>query len=236
MKELILIVEDEQRIAQLVSDYLVASGYETHQIHHGDDVEAWLLHNRPALILMDIMLPGQSGLALCEKIRSQSEIPIILLTARVEESDRLAGLELGADDYICKPFSPKEVVARVKVILRRYQSTQTKLDEANAAPTQQNIQFSPQNLQVTIQKVQLQLTAVEFAVFQHLVSSPGDIFSREQLMHVMYQDNRIVSDRTIDSHIKKLRKKIAEIVPDAELIQSVYGAGYRYNEDALNAM
>lgn len=230
MKELILIVEDEQRIAQLVSDYLAASDYQTHQIHHGDEVLDWLAHNKPSLILMDIMLPGQSGLALCEKIRSKSDIPVILLTARVEESDRLEGLELGADDYICKPFSPKEVVARVKVVLRRYQNTKSE----DASEVSDNlIQFHSQNLQVVIKDVHLQLTAVEFAVFQHLVSSPGDIFSREQLMHVMYQDNRVVSDRTIDSHIKKLRKKIAEIAPESELIQSVYGAGYRYNEEAF---
>lgn len=232
MKELILIVEDEQRIAQLVSDYLSASGYDTHQIHHGDEVLTWLTEHKPALILMDIMLPGKSGLTLCKAIREQSDIPVILLTARVEESDRLAGLELGADDYICKPFSPKEVVARVKVVLRRYQSSvgQTELKNQSA------ISFYAQNLKVVIKDVQLQLTAVEFAVFQHLVSSPGDIFSRDQLMHIMYQDNRIVSDRTIDSHIKKLRKKIAEIAPNAELIQSVYGAGYRYNEEALKSV
>lgn len=233
MQEQILIVEDEQRIAQLISDYLVASGYVTHQIHHGGAVSSWLQNNKPALVLMDIMLPGKSGLELCSEIRAASDIPVILLTARVEESDRLAGLELGADDYICKPFSPKEVVARVKVVLRRYQHSAADVDEAKAIPL---LQFQPQSLQVTIKDVQLQLTAVEFAVFQHLVSLPGDIFSREQLMHVMYQDNRVVSDRTIDSHIKKLRKKIAEIAPDIEIIQSVYGAGYRYNEDALKTV
>jgi two-component system response regulator BaeR len=142
------------------------------------------------------------------------------VTARVEEIDRLLGLELGADDYICKPFSPREVVARVKAVLRR-----AKRKDVPAAP---GLVLDDAGLQASLEGRDLGLTAVEFQLLKVLAARPGRIYSRDQLMDAMYRDERVVSDRTVDSHVKKLRKKIGDVVPDRELIHSVYGVGYKY--------
>ncbi|TQV72683.1 response regulator [Exilibacterium tricleocarpae] len=215
----ILIVEDEPKIAALLGDYLHNAGFETTHLDRGDQVEDWLAQHTPALILLDIMLPGKDGLELCKSIRRRRDTPIIMVTARVEEIDRLLGLELGADDYICKPFSPREVVARVKTVLRRLQPGTAPADD---------LSLDEAGYRATIKGRQLDLTAVEFKLLKMLADQPGRIFSRSQLMDTMYTDHRIVSDRTVDSHIKKLRKKIAERVPERELIHSVYGVGYKY--------
>lgn len=217
----ILIVEDEARLARLVADYLAAAGFTSQTLVDGRDVEPWVRAHAPDLVILDVMLPGRDGLDICRDIRGFSQVPIILATARVEEIDRLLGLELGADDYICKPYSPRELVARVKAILRRSQPRRSGdpgggllLDEAA--------------YRVRSPLGEVELTAVEFHLFATLYKEPGRIFSRGQLMDRIYDDERIVSDRTIDSHIKKLRKKLDAIAPDQELIHSVYGAGYRY--------
>lgn len=220
-KPLILIVEDEIKLAQLLSEYLQGAGYDYHLIHHGDEVMDWLSENQATLILLDIMLPGADGISLCKKIRSASSVPIIIQSARVDEIDRLLGLELGADDYICKPFSPKEVVARVKAVLRRanYQSHEQ---------LEKIIKLDDKRLKVLYQNQELELTAVEFELLKILYEHPGQIFSREQLIQSIYRDHRVVSDRTVDSHIKKLRKKLAQLSTEYEFIYSVYGAGYKF--------
>lgn len=216
----ILIVEDEPKLARLLVDYLHQAGYDTHQIGNGNEVVSWVREHAPDLILLDLMLPGTDGLTVCRELRNFSQVPVIMVTARVEEVDRLLGLELGADDYICKPFSPREVVSRVKAVLRR----------ASAATPQQTPGFTldEHRLEVRFEGATVVLTAVEFQLLKRLASEPGRIFSRDHLMAGMYQDHRIVSDRTIDSHIKKLRKKLAEMWPQTEFIHSVYGAGYRF--------
>jgi two-component system response regulator BaeR len=226
MKDTILIVEDEERLARLLADYLRMAGYETHQIADGNPVVEWVRANRPTLILLDLMLPGRDGLDICRDIRGFSEVPIIMTTARVEEIDRLLGLELGADDYVCKPYSPREVVARVKAVLRR----------TRAAPQPQSglLQLDESSLRVSADGREVELTAVEFALLQTLYAAPGRIFSRDRLMDRIYRDHRVVSDRTIDSHVKKLRRKLAELTSDRELIHSVYGVGYRYEEREEN--
>jgi len=222
MQQRILIVEDEKKLASLVSDYLVQAGFLTDVIGHGDEVMAWLDDHQPDLILLDVMLPGKDGLSLCKEIRQSSMIPIVMLTARVEEVDRLLGLELGADDYICKPFSPREVVARVKALFRRmaYQQqsdngAQWKLDEKRQS--------------IHVDNLECELTHIEFQLLNTMAAEPGRIYSRDSLMNSMYTDNRIVSDRTIDSHIKKLRKRLSDVFPSYEFIHSVYGAGYRFD-------
>ena len=177
----------------------------------------------PALILLDLMLPGRDGLALCRDLRAFSEVPIIMTTARVEEIDRLLGLELGADDYVCKPYSPREVVARVKAVLRRQTPT--------ALPDPGLLRLDPETLRVQAPDGRrVELTAVEFALLKTLHAAPGRIFPRDRLIDRIYHDGRIVSDRTIDSHIKKLRRRLAELLPGRELIHSVYGVGYRFEE------
>ena len=220
----ILIVEDEKKIADLLSDYFKQSSYQTHCIHHGDEVIDWLQANQPDLMLLDIMLPGKDGITLCKEIRNFSDIPIIMITARVDEIDRLLGLELGADDYICKPFSPREVVARAKAVLRRSQLR----SETPSQLIPPGLCLDESRLQMSYQQQTLEFTHVEYQLVKLLSSDPGRIYSRNQLMDAMYSDHRIVSDRTIDSHIKKIRKKMALLFPDIEFIHSVYGAGYKF--------
>ena len=215
----ILIVEDEVKLAALLADYFQQAQYQTQCIHHGNEVLPWLKQHQVSAIILDVMLPGKDGMQLCKEIRQFSQVPILMVTARIEEIDRLLGLELGADDYICKPFSPREVVARVKAVLRRSQNLLT--------IEQPLLALDENTYQVNYNQQSLALTAVEFQLLKPLVKEPGRIFSREQLMQNMYADNRIVSDRTIDSHIKKLRKKLAEITAEQDFIQSVYGVGYR---------
>jgi two-component system response regulator BaeR len=220
MNNKVLIVEDEERLAGILADYLRQAGFEPHWLADGRTVIPWVRQEQPVLLLLDLMLPGRDGMEICKEIRSFSDMPIIMVTARVEEIDRLLGLELGADDYICKPFSPREVVARIKAVLRRTQGRQTLqaegliLDEGAY-----RAQFHGRDLD---------LTAVEFKLLHFLAANPGRLFSRNQLMERIYPDQRIVSDRTIDSHIKKLRKKINSIAPEQELIHSVYGVGYKF--------
>ncbi len=218
----ILIVEDEPKLASLEADYLHHAGFLTHCLSQGLEVVPWFKDNSVDLVLLDLMVPGRDGLDICRDIRSFSQVPIIIVTARIEEIDRLLGLEMGADDYICKPFSPREMVARVKAVLRRLQPQATNTAE-------QMLKLHPQSFKVQYDGQEIELTAVEFQLFHALYQHPGRIFSRSRLMDLIYQDQRIVSDRTIDSHIKKLRKKLAELIPDKEVIHSVYGAGYRYD-------
>lgn len=217
----ILIVEDETKLAQLLHDYLQGAGYTAEILDNGTDVMPRLEQGMPDLILLDLMLPGRDGLDVCRDIRAFNDLPIIMITAKVEEIDRLLGLELGADDYICKPFSPREVVARVRTVLRR-----AGRDTSQAA--EKILELDADSHRVHAGGNSIDLTSVEYHLCATLYEYPGRIFSRDQLMDHIYTDNRIVSDRTIDSHVKKLRRKLRELVPDQELIHSVYGAGYRY--------
>lgn len=222
----ILIVEDEERLARLVADYLRAAGHRVQHLAEGSGVVEWVRRERPDLILLDLMLPGKDGLDICREIRAESPVPIIMTTARVEEIDRLLGLELGADDYVCKPYSPRELVARVKAVLRRTLAPEP--PTADPGP----LHLHRDELRVRAGDSEIELTAVEFALLETLHGAPGRIFSRDRLMDRIYRDHRVVSDRTIDSHVKKLRRKLAELVPDQELIHSVYGVGYRYETPA----
>jgi two-component system response regulator BaeR len=215
----ILIVEDEIKLANLLADYFKLTEYEPHLVHDGELVLPWLKNNQPVAILLDIMLPGKDGIELCKAIRKFSDVPILMVTAKVDEIDRLLGLELGADDYICKPFSPREVVARVKTVLRRANGNKI---------IHTNLRLDEDRLLVIFNDVKVALTSVEFQLLKPLFSQPGRIFTREQLMQNMYSDHRIVNHRTIDSHIKKVRKKLADMSQGEDLIQSVYGAGYRF--------
>jgi len=225
-KKLILVVEDEEKLARVLEDFLIHAGYELHTIRQGDVVVDWVREHKPDLILLDIMLPGQDGLDICREVRQFSTVPIIMTTARVEEIDRLLGLELGADDYVCKPYSPREVVARVKAQLRRVQL----MSRTQETGSDGLLELDGDRLRVRAGGREQELTPVEYALLEVLYQSPGRIFSRDRLMDCIYQDRRVVSDRTIDSHVKKLRRKLLVLVPGKELIHSVYGAGYRYED------
>ncbi len=237
MADKILIIEDEPKLAQLLVDYLQQSGFETHVIGDGQEALDWINqhHQSIDLIILDLMLPNLDGMEICKAVRQFSILPILMATARVEEIDRLIGLELGADDYLCKPYSPREVVARVKAILRR-----SKLVMQHLAQSQANVIVKPiaeelaglvleeEKYKAILNGKELDLTAVEFQILVILAKEPGRIFSRQQLMDGGYQDHRVVSDRTIDSHIRKLRKRISEKCPESEIIHSVYGVGYKF--------
>jgi two-component system response regulator BaeR len=223
MKQTILVVEDEPRIAKIICDYLKHDGFATHIIENGLEVVSWLQQNLSDLILLDLMLPGCNGLDVLREIRSFSQLPVIIITAKGDEKDRLSGLDFGADDYICKPFSPREVVARVKTVLRRI--PQSDQDEKGKL-----IFLDRRQCKFFVQEQNVELTVLEFRMMDLLISSPGQIFSRSHLMNRIYEDERVVNDRTIDSHIKKIRKRIVEIFNEDELICSVYGLGYKFNE------
>ncbi len=222
---LILIVEDEPKLAALLADYLKAAGYRTGICADGREVEAQVRQLAPALLLLDLMLPGKDGLDVCRTLRRFSEVPIVMVTARVEEIDRLLGLELGADDYICKPFSPREVVARVRAILRRSRAGTTAVADDSAPRSALQIDESRYSAEFRGQP--LALTPVEFRLLKTLADAPGRVFSRDQLLDRLYTDHRIVTDRTVDSHIKNLRRKLDAASPEQELIRSIYGVGYK---------
>ena len=202
----ILIVEDETKLATVLRDYLMRDGYSVSLLDRGDGVLDWLSRETPDLILLDLMLPGTDGLSLCRAIRSTQQTPIIMTTARVEEIDRLLGLELGADDYICKPFSPREVVARVKAVLRR-------THQVPDSTPQPQLQLAENSNRARFGDRDTELTAIEMRLLQLLMKQPGRIFTRDQLMDDIYPDRRLVSDRTIDSHIKNLRRKLSTLQP-----------------------
>jgi len=238
----ILIVEDELKIAQLLSDYLIEAGYKTSICNDGNGVVELIESLKPACVLLDVMLPVKDGLTICKEVRQFSMVPVVMITARVDEIDRLLGLELGADDYICKPFSPREVVIRVRNILRRVELLETAhnpIDEQEADQgtnsseyiNYRNLKLDQEKFSCHLQEISIALTAVEFRMLFAMANRPGCVFSRDQLMKVAYTDGRIVSDRTIDTHVKNMRKKLVQINDDQndidELIHSIYGVGYK---------
>jgi len=203
-----------------LKDYLQQEQWQVDLIHHGDEVEPFIQQHMVDVVLLDIMLPGKNGMDICRDIRKTSDVPIIMTTARVDEIDRILGLEIGANDYVCKPYSPRELVARVKVWLRQ-----------KAKPcVPAVIQLNTDRLQVSCGDARIELTMVECRLLEKMMSQPSRVFSRSQLMDAVYDDGRIVSDRTIDSHIKKLRARLKIIQPEQELIHAIYGCGYKYEE------
>ena len=233
---LILIVEDETKLAALLDDYLSASGYRTRQIGNGLDVADAVKRDAPDLILLDLMLPGKDGLEVCRELRAFSDVPIVMMTARVEEVDRLLGLDAGADDYICKPYSPREVVARVKAILRRQRRSGAEAPEANGnggngGGNGSGLVIDEATLRATLQGRDLDLTQVELRLLKTLAATPGRVFSRDSLLDKLYDDGRAVTDRTVDSHIKNLRRKLDTAAPGKNLIRSVYGVGCSFEAE-----
>jgi two-component system response regulator BaeR len=216
----ILIVEDDVKIAAVLADYFASSGYRTEQIGDGKHAVDYLRKTPVDLVVLDLMLPGMDGLEVCKTVREFSQVPIIMLTARVDEIDRLLGLDLGADDYVCKPFSPREVVARAKVHLRRAKGT---------PPTKQSaFLVEREHMRIQINGVPLPLTPVEFRVLAEMIEHPERVYSRQQLLDFSHEDQRDINDRTVDSHIKNIRRKIDQHLPHADCLQSVYGVGYRF--------
>lgn len=220
----IMIIEDEPKLASLLTDYLQANGYRTSHVANGLDAIPSIRQSMPDLVLLDLMLPGRDGIEICHELRSFSHVPVIMVTARVEEIDRLLGLETGADDYICKPFSPREVVARVKAMLRRAGYV-----KEEAASSSEGLAIDEEKHEASMNGQKLDLTPVEFRLLKTLHDNRGRVFSRDQLMSKVYSDYRVVTDRTVDTHIKNLRRKLDHASPERELIRSIYGLGYRYD-------
>ncbi len=220
--EHVLIVEDEDKIAAFLRDYLEKSGCSVSHLTRGDQVIPFLKHKSPDIILLDIMLPGMDGMEVCREIRKSSRVPIIMITARVEEIDRLLGLELGADDYVCKPFSPREVVARVKAVLRRVQP----VSEGSTLKVGSIVMHEDIH-EVTVDGEELKLTPNEFGLLRILMANPGRVFSRSELVSRVQGYDYEGYDRTIDTHIKNIRRKINALLPGQEIICSIYGIGYK---------
>jgi two-component system response regulator BaeR len=222
-KQLILIVEDDAKIADMLANYLHMHGFATELCGDGHDAVARVRQQAPALVVLDLMLPGLDGLAVCTAVRRVSTVPIIMVTARVDEIDRLLGLDTGADDYVCKPFSPREVVARIKALLRRSEG-------ALAKPVVAVFAVDEARQQINWRGQPLPLTPVEFRLMRQLMSHPGQVFARARLLDTLHEDQRDVSDRAIDSHIKNLRRKLEQAGTGEAGISSVYGVGYRFDE------
>lgn len=221
----ILVVEDEPKLARVIMDFLQASGYATRWLSTGLEVEATVAAHPPHLIILDLMLPGKNGRDICRDLRVHSDIPIIMVTAHADEVDRLLGLEIGADDYVCKPFSPLELVARVKAILRRSRV----LGQGVSA----GLDLDENALRATYKGISIDFTAIEFRLLKALASKPASVFSRKALIHYLYVDSRLVEDRTVDSHVKKIRRKFEAAFPNEDIVQSVYGAGFRLVVQAI---
>ena len=222
----ILIVEDDAKIAALLRDYLQAAGLRVELLADGAAVEPFVRRSEPALVLLDVRLPGKSGLDVLRELRRFSAVPVIMVTAMVEEIDRLLGLELGADDYICKPFSPREVVARVRATLRRVELDRRGVD-GNRGP----FVVDDAAMRITLRGALLDLTPTEFRLLRALLLSPGRVFSRAQLLDAIREDTDEVFDRVIDTHVKNLRRKLAAVDGERQYLRSVYGVGYKFELD-----
>lgn len=226
--EHILIVEDEKKIALLLQDYFINSGYKTSIIDNGEDVEPFVKAKNIDLILLDINLPQLDGLTICKNIRQFSQVPIIFITARVEEIDALLGLELGSDDYIRKPFRPREVVARAKAVLRRAKTKDVDTGKKIGVMT-----IKEEEHIIIVNNKELDLTPNEFGILQVFIGRPNKVFSRSELVDRVQGYSFEGYERTIDTHIKNLRKKLAQAMPGKEVIKSIYGVGYKLNETDL---
>jgi two-component system response regulator BaeR len=219
----VLIVEDEPKIAAVLRDYFGQAGYRADVLHRGDEVEAFVARHEPGLVVLDLQLPGKDGLEVCRALRARGPSPaVIMLTARVEEVDRLLGLELGADDYVCKPFSPREIVARAKAILRRL--------VPQAAPNGA-LRIGPLTLDraahaASVNKAALTLTPIEFELLAAMVEQPNRVWSRGALLERVKGTDFSGYERNIDGHVKNLRRKLGEHLADRNAIRSVYGVGY----------
>ncbi len=217
----VLVVEDDRKISELLLNYLRAAGYEATPVFDGREAVQHISQSAPDAVILDWMLPGLDGLGVCKAVRAFSDVPILMLTARVDELDRLLGLDTGADDYVCKPFAPREVVARIRALLRRADG------RVKTVPRPWVVEDA--SFRISWLGQWLALTRIEFMMFRTLLARPGRVFSRDQLLASVHDSQKDISDRAIDTHIKNLRKKVQAIEPGRECIASVYGVGYRFD-------
>lgn len=221
MRNHILVVEDEHAIAEVLIAYARKDGFTTHHIDRGLDVLPYIRKHGADLVLLDLMLPDCTGIDVCKSLRRFSDTPVIMVTAKVSEIDRLLGLELGADDYVCKPFSAREVMARVKAVLRRSRP------ETGETVTAGKLILYPGLYDVYYHGAELELTPKEFQILLLLATKRNHVISRASIMERVYEDSQFLSDRCVDSHIKNIRKKMMRVSDDVDPIAGVYGAGYK---------
>lgn len=222
----IVIVEDEPSISEVVSLYLRRAGYEVASFSDGETAIKSLTDPFPDLIILDVMLPGMDGFSITRRLRDRSDVPIILLTSRKEESDRIAGLELGADDYVVKPFSPQELVSRVRAVLRRARSSNEKLDDG--VLQFRNLTINPQTREVSINGETITLTAKEFDLLYHFARHPKQVFTREQLLESIWGFSHYIDPGTVTVHMRRLREKIEKDPTSPVYITTVWGIGYKF--------
>lgn len=224
MTERILIVDDEQRIIDLAQMYIEQEGFTVESATNGEVALNMILDNEPALIVLDLMLPGMDGLEICRRVRTQSDVPIIMLTARSEDIDKIVGLELGADDYLTKPFNPRELLARIKAILRR---STIKTDTSGKNIEIGNLKINPQHRTIMIDGNPVDLRMKEFDLLLTLADNPNIVFSREKLLNVVWGYDFAGETRTVDVHVAHLRHKLSDMSPT---IDTVWGVGYKLVE------
>lgn len=229
MNELVLVVDDEPKTAKIARDYLESSGFQVTTATNGVDALATARHERPDFVVLDLNMPGMDGLDVCRALRRESDVPIIMLTARVEETDRLIGLELGADDYITKPFSPRELVARVRAVLRR-----TKGGWQGGLIRSADLEIDLNGHRVERAGQNIQLSRSEFNLLVTLAQNPGQTFTRAQLLNRLHGVAYDGYDRSIDAHIKNLRRKLEEDPSDPKYVLTVFGVGYRFADEVLD--
>ncbi|HTO91621.1 MAG TPA: response regulator transcription factor [Candidatus Sulfotelmatobacter sp.] len=225
MNQTVLIIEDDARIADLIEKNLQSAGFDCHVSPDGGRALADFTRLKPALVVLDLGLPGIDGLEVTRRIRKESDVPILMVTARTGESDKLLGLEIGADDYVTKPFSTAELVARVRALLRRYSGTVTE-----RVLELHGLRIDPGRRTVERDGQPIPLTTLEFDLLYFLAARPGRVFSRESLMQQVWGSDRIVDDRSIDSLVSRVRRKLEGESARPRFVQTVWGAGYRFAE------
>ena len=226
MSKTVLVIDDEPKISELCRDYLLAAGYSVLTAADGPLGLALARRERPDLVVLDLMLPGMDGLDVCRELRRESSVPIIMLTARVDETDRLVGLELGADDYLSKPFSPRELVARVRTVLRRAGGATAPAEMIRAG----ELSLDRARFKVNLPDREITLTPTEFEILAVMAAQPGRVFSRAQLLTAAHGVAFESYERAIDSHIRNLRRKLQAGSDEPEYIQTVHGIGYKFAE------
>lgn len=226
VSDTILVVDDEQRIIDLARMYLEQDGFQVRSVTNGASARRMILQDKPSLVVLDLMLPGMDGLEVCRRVREQSDVPIIMLTARGDDIDKIVGLELGADDYLTKPFNPRELVARIKAILRRADRAGA---QAKAVPAMSigNLRIDPQRRRIEVADKVVELRMKEFDLLQHLAQNKGVVFSRDRLLNVVWGYDFVGETRTVDVHIAHLRHKLRGMTPK---IETVWGVGYKLED------
>lgn len=225
----VLVVEDDKSVSQLIRLYMAQAGYQVLSAETGLDGLNVALNGNPDIVLLDLNLPGMDGIEVCRNIRKSSAVPIIMVTARVEEDDRLIGLDLGADDYVSKPFSPRELVARVNAVLRRTQRDAEKRESTTEAVAAGSINVDLDRRAASVDGSEIDLTPTEFRLLTYFIEASGRTVSREQIIENVFGYDFNGYDRTVDTHVSNLRKKLEAAEPEVKHLKTMYGVGYRFD-------